>query len=52
MFTASRFLGVGVALGLAAGLIVGVSLTQPDRAVAATPSAAPRRTRCDGSGVG
>jgi hypothetical protein len=37
----SRFLGVGVALGLAAGLLVGVGLTQPGRAAAAAPSAAP-----------
>jgi Protein of unknown function (DUF541) len=41
MSTASRFLGVGVAFGLAAGLIVGVGLTQPGRAAAAAPSAAP-----------
>jgi hypothetical protein len=41
MSTPSRFLGVGVALGLAAGLLVGVGLTRPGRAVAATPSAAP-----------
>ena len=41
MSTPSRFLGVGVALGLAAGLLVGVGLTGPGRAVAATPSAAP-----------
>jgi hypothetical protein len=37
----SQFLGVGVALGLAAGLLVGVGLTQPSRAAAATPSTAP-----------
>jgi hypothetical protein len=37
----SRFLGVGVALGLAAGLLVGIGLTGPGRAAAATPSAAP-----------
>ena len=41
MFTRSRFLGVGVALGLAGGLLVGVSLSQPGRAAAAGPSAAP-----------
>ena len=41
MTTPSRFLGVGVALGLAAGLLVGAGLTGPGRAVAATPSAAP-----------
>jgi len=41
MSTPSRFLGVGVALGLAAGLLVGAGLTGPGRATAATPSAAP-----------
>jgi Protein of unknown function (DUF541) len=41
MLTRSRFLGVGVALGLGAGLLVGVSLSQPGRAAAAAPSAAP-----------
>jgi hypothetical protein len=41
MSTPSRFLGIGVALGLAAGLLVGAGLTQPGRAVAAAPSAAP-----------
>ncbi len=41
MSTASRFLGVGVVLGLAAGLLVGVGLNQPGRAAAAAPSAAP-----------
>jgi hypothetical protein len=41
MTTPSRFLGVGVALGLAAGLLVGVGLTGPGRAAAAGPSAAP-----------
>jgi hypothetical protein len=41
MSTTSRFLGVGVALGLAAGLLVGVGLTGPSRAAAATPSTAP-----------
>jgi hypothetical protein len=41
MSTPSRFLGVGVALGLAAGLLVGVGLTGPGRAAAATPSTAP-----------
>jgi hypothetical protein len=35
----SRFLGVGVALGLAAGLLVGAGLTGPGRAAAAAPSA-------------
>jgi len=42
MSTTSRFLGVGVALGLAAGLLVGMGLTQPGRATASTPTAAPR----------
>jgi Protein of unknown function (DUF541) len=42
MSTTSRFVGVGVALGLAAGLLVGVGLTQPGRAAAAAaPSTAP-----------
>ena len=41
MSTPSRFLGIGVALGLAAGLLVGAGLTQPGRAAAAAPSAAP-----------
>jgi len=41
MSSTSRFLGVGVALGLAGGLILGVGLTQPGRATAATPSASP-----------
>ena len=41
MVTPSRFLGLGVALGLAAGLLVGASLSQPGRAAAAGPSAAP-----------
>jgi hypothetical protein len=41
MTTPSRFLGVGVALGLATGLLVGVGLTGPGRAAAAAPSVAP-----------
>jgi len=41
MSTAPRFLSVGVVLGLAAGLLVGVVLAQPGRAAATTPSAAP-----------
>jgi hypothetical protein len=41
MSTPSRFVGVGVALGLAAGLLVGAGLTGPGRAAAAAPSAAP-----------
>jgi len=40
MSTASRFLGLGVALGLAAGLLVGVGLT-PGRAATTGPSDAP-----------
>jgi len=41
MSATSRFLGLGVALGLAGGLLVGVGLTQPGRAAATTPSAEP-----------
>jgi Protein of unknown function (DUF541) len=41
MSSTSRFLSVGVTLGLAVGLILGVGLTQPGRATAATPSASP-----------
>jgi len=41
MSTPSRFLGIGVALGLAAGLLVGVGLTGPGQAAAATPSTVP-----------
>ena len=41
MTTRSRLLGVGVALGLAAGLLVGVGLAGPGRAAAAAPSTAP-----------
>jgi hypothetical protein len=41
MSTPSRFLGLWVALGLAAGLLVGVGLTGPSRAAAAAPSTAP-----------
>ena len=41
MTTRSRLLGIGVALGLAAGLLVGVGLTGPGRAAAAAPSTAP-----------
>ena len=41
MSTTARFLGLGAALGLAAGFLVGVGLTQPGRAAATTPSTAP-----------
>ena len=41
MSTSSRVLAVGAALGLAGGLLLGLGLTQPGRAAAATPSAAP-----------
>ena len=41
MTTRSRFLGVGVALGLAAGLLVGAGLAGPGQAAAAAPSVAP-----------
>ena len=51
MSTASRFLGVGVALGLAAGLLVGVGLTGPGRAAAAAPSAAPSMSSGGAVGV-
>ena len=41
MTTRSRLLGIGVALGLAAGLLVGAGLAGPGRAAAAAPSVAP-----------
>jgi Protein of unknown function (DUF541) len=41
MSATSRFLGMGIALGLAAGLLVGAGLAQPGRAAATTPSTAP-----------
>jgi hypothetical protein len=41
MSTPPRFLGIGVALGRAAGLMVGMGLTGSGRAAAATPSTAP-----------
>jgi Protein of unknown function (DUF541) len=41
MSSSSRFLGIGIALGLAGGLLAGVGLAQPDRAAATTPSALP-----------
>ena len=41
MSAASRLFGIGAALGLAAGLLVGGSLTQPGRAAATTLSPAP-----------
>jgi len=41
MSTAPRFLSVGVVLGIAAGLLVVVGLTQPGRAAATEPSAVP-----------
>jgi hypothetical protein len=41
MSSAQRLLGVGVALGLVAGLLVGVGLTRPGQAAAAAPSAEP-----------
>ena len=41
MSTTSRFLGMGIALGLAGGLLVGVGLAQPGRAAATTPSTPP-----------
>jgi hypothetical protein len=42
MSTAPRILGIGVVLGLAAGLLVGIGLTQPGRAAAASPSPFPQ----------
>jgi Protein of unknown function (DUF541) len=41
MSSTSRFLGLGIALGLAGGLLVGVGLARPGRAAATTPSSAP-----------
>jgi hypothetical protein len=41
MSSSSRFLALGAALGLTAGLLLGLGLTQPGRAAAATPSGAP-----------
>jgi Protein of unknown function (DUF541) len=41
MSITSRFLGMGIALGLAGGLLVGVGLAQPGHAAATTPSMAP-----------
>ena len=49
MSTTSRFLGLGVALGLAGGLLVGGAITQPGRAAATTPSAAPRMASSEGA---
>jgi hypothetical protein len=40
MSITSRFLGLGIALGLACGLLVGVGLMQPGRAAATTRSSA------------
>jgi hypothetical protein len=51
MSTTSRFLGIGVALGLVAGLLVGMAITQPDRATAATPIAAPRIVSSGGATI-
>lgn len=41
MSSAPRILSVGIVLGLAAGLLVGVGVTGPGRATAPTPSASP-----------
>jgi hypothetical protein len=41
MSTKSRFLGMGVVIGLVVGSLVGLGLTQPGRATATSPSAAP-----------
>ena len=51
MSSTPRFLGLGVVLGLVAGLLVGVGLTQPGRATAATPVAAPRVASGGGAGI-
>ena len=53
MFTPSRILGLGVALVLAAGPLVGAGvLNQPDRADAAAPSAVPTPAVNSGTAVG
>lgn len=41
MSTTSRFLGMGIVIGLVVGSLVGIGLTQPGRAAATSPSAAP-----------
>jgi hypothetical protein len=41
MSTKSRFLGMGIVIGLLVGSLVGIGLTQPGRATATSPSAAP-----------
>ncbi len=51
MSTTARFLGLGIALGLAAGMLVGVGLTPPGRAAATTPSAAPRIATSGGAAI-
>ena len=51
MSTMSRFLGLGVVLGLVAGLLVGVGLTQPGRVAATTPIAAPRVASGSGTAI-
>ncbi|MGO9180231.1 MAG: SIMPL domain-containing protein [Candidatus Limnocylindrales bacterium] len=51
MSTTSRFLGLGVVLGLAVGLVAGVGLIQPGRATATTPSAAPRIVSSGGAAI-
>jgi hypothetical protein len=52
MSRTSRFLAVGVALGLAGGLLLGVGLTQPGRAAAAIPLAAPSQPSSGSAAVG
>ena len=49
MTTAPRLLGTGIALGLAAGLLVGAVLAQPRPAAAMTPSAPPSLATGDGA---
>jgi len=43
MSSTRRFLGLGIVFGLAAGLLIGVGLTQPGRAAATDPSATLQR---------
>ena len=51
MSATSRFLGLGIALGLACGVLVGVGLMQPGRAAATTRSSAPSEPS-GGSAIG
>jgi len=51
MSSTPRFIGIGIVVGLAAGLLVGVGLTAPGRAAATSPSAAPT-TPVGGTAIG